>query len=154
MGGWHLRKTWCQEVCYASLHSEPASALSLLTVWSLWGNPGMARCQRDIGHRRAAVGHWVSLGVWSVVGWLIVYQDGYYLYPVANTVRPSVDITDGWYCLRDGYILMAGPSTFLESRSWWVHDCGKQTNIQTFFSLTHKKLNVCKLDHRGASLIQ
>ena len=44
MGGWHLRMTWGQEVCYTSLHSEPASALSLLTVWSLWGNPGMARC--------------------------------------------------------------------------------------------------------------
>jgi hypothetical protein len=44
MGGWHLRMTWGQEVCYASLHSEPASALSLPTVWSLWGNPGMARC--------------------------------------------------------------------------------------------------------------
>ena len=26
------------------LHSEPASALSLPTVWSLLGNPGMARC--------------------------------------------------------------------------------------------------------------
>ena len=23
---------------------EPSSALSLLTVWSLWGNPGIARC--------------------------------------------------------------------------------------------------------------
>ena len=33
-----------QEVCYASLHSEPASALGLPTVWSLWGNPGIARC--------------------------------------------------------------------------------------------------------------
>jgi hypothetical protein len=30
--------------------------------------------------------------VCSVVGWLIVYQLGiYYLYSVANTVRPSVD---------------------------------------------------------------
>jgi hypothetical protein len=37
--------TWGQEVCYTSLHSEPASALSLPTVWSLWGNPGMARCR-------------------------------------------------------------------------------------------------------------
>jgi hypothetical protein len=33
------------KVSYASLHSEPASALGLMTVWSLWGNPGMARCQ-------------------------------------------------------------------------------------------------------------
>jgi hypothetical protein len=45
MGGWHLRTTWGQEVCYASLHREPASALGLPTVWSLWGNPGMARCR-------------------------------------------------------------------------------------------------------------
>ena len=36
--------TWGQEVFHASLHSEPASALGLPTVWSLWGNPGMARC--------------------------------------------------------------------------------------------------------------
>ena len=45
MGGWHLRMTWGQEVCYASLHSEPVSTLSLPTVRSLWGNSGMARCQ-------------------------------------------------------------------------------------------------------------
>ena len=32
-------------VCYTSLHSEPASALSLPTVWSTLGNPGVARCQ-------------------------------------------------------------------------------------------------------------
>ena len=44
MGGWHLRMTWGQEVCYTSLHSEPGSALSLPTVWSTWGNPGVARC--------------------------------------------------------------------------------------------------------------
>ena len=28
----------------------------------------------------SAVGHWVSLWVWSVVGCLLVYQDGKYLY--------------------------------------------------------------------------
>ena len=27
-------------------------------------------------HRRAAVGHWISLCVCSVVGWLMVYQIG------------------------------------------------------------------------------
>ena len=31
-----------QEVCYDSLHSEPASALGLPAVCPLWGNPGMA----------------------------------------------------------------------------------------------------------------
>ena len=39
------------EACFTVFHSESASALSLLTlsvtVWSLWGNPGMARCQRN-----------------------------------------------------------------------------------------------------------
>ena len=28
-------------------------------------------------------------------------------------------------------INMARPSTFLDSRSWWGHDCGKHTNKQT-----------------------
>ena len=28
MGGWNLRMTWGQEVCYTSLYSEPASALN------------------------------------------------------------------------------------------------------------------------------
>ena len=45
MGGWHLRMTWGQEVCYASFQWMPASALSLLTVWSQRGNPGVSRCQ-------------------------------------------------------------------------------------------------------------
>ena len=77
MGGWHLRMTWGQEVCYTSLHSKPASALSLATVWSLWGTQGWLGVERwQLCHRRAAVGHWVSLCVCSVVGWLIVYQLG------------------------------------------------------------------------------
>ena len=33
-----------QEVCYASLQSELAFTLGLLTVWSLLGNLRMARC--------------------------------------------------------------------------------------------------------------
>ena len=65
-----------------------ASALSLPTVWSLWGNLGMARCRE-----MATLPAWYipqcklpsasssgSLGfivcVCSVVGWLIVYQLG------------------------------------------------------------------------------
>ena len=59
-------------------YSGPASALGLLTVWSLRGNPGMARCLQDTSgsakwYQRTAVGHLVSLFVLSVVGWLIVY---------------------------------------------------------------------------------
>ena len=41
-GGWHLKMTWGQEVCYTSL--EPAFALSLPTVWLQWV-PEVARCQ-------------------------------------------------------------------------------------------------------------
>ena len=61
--------------------------------WACWqyGHTGGTRgwlgverwqlCLRDTSrsakcHRRAAVGHWVSLCMWSVVGWLIVYQLG------------------------------------------------------------------------------
>ena len=52
-----------------------------------WGNMGLAR-YREMAtlpagyiphakcHRWAAVGYWVSLCVWNVVGWLIVYQLG------------------------------------------------------------------------------
>ena len=68
-----------------------------------WGWLGAQRCQLCLQdtfcsakwHRRAAVGHWISLCV------------------------------VGWCCLCGGNILMARPSTFLESRSWWGHDCGK-----------------------------
>ena len=91
-----------QEVCYTSLHSDPASALSSLTVWSHWGNPGLARCQEmatlptgyilqrkvPSASSSGSLGHCVCA----------VLQDGcqctnqaYYLYPVANSVRPSVD---------------------------------------------------------------
>ena len=45
MGGWHLMMAWGQKVCYASLHSEPASPLGLPTVRSLWRNLGTARYQ-------------------------------------------------------------------------------------------------------------
>ena len=34
----------------------------------------------------------------------------------------------GWYRLLCGTIFMARPSTFLENRSWWGHDCGKKTH--------------------------
>ena len=49
MGGWSLRMAWGLEACFAVFHSESASALSLLTVWSLWWNPGMVRCWRKSG---------------------------------------------------------------------------------------------------------
>ena len=75
----------------------------MLTAWSHWPGGtqvwlGIERWQLCLldtfrsakCHGQVAVGHWVSLG------WLIVYQlqlvVAYYLYPVANTVRPSVDM--------------------------------------------------------------
>jgi hypothetical protein len=86
MGGWHLRMTWGQEVCYTSLNSEPASALSLPTVWLHWGNPGVARCWEmatlPTGYipqfKVPSTSSSGSLGfiVCSFVGWLIVYQLG------------------------------------------------------------------------------
>ena len=45
-------------------------ALALMAGWA-WNTSRSAKC-----HRRAAVGHWISLYVCSVVVWLIVYQFG------------------------------------------------------------------------------
>ena len=83
-----------------------------------WGWLGVERCQlclQDTSrsakwHRQAAVGHWVSLCVWSVVGWLIVYQDGDYLYPGQHS-QTICRLQIGWYRLQGGNILMARPST-------------------------------------------
>ena len=44
-------------------HSEPASALSLLTVWSPWGNPGMARCRKKSG-----LSCWIHPAAQSTIG--------------------------------------------------------------------------------------
>ena len=133
MGGWHLRMTWSQEFCSASLHSEPASALGSPTVWSLWGNLGVARCQEmstlPAGYIPKHKGTWASssglLGfhcVWSVVGWLIVHQDDNYPYPVLYS-RSQI----GWYRLlvqepshgKTQYI----PGKQVLVRSWlWKND--------------------------------
>jgi hypothetical protein len=88
MRGWHLRMTWGQEVCYTSLHSEPASALSLPTVGSLWGNPGMARCrematlpagyipQRKLPSDSSSGSLGFIVCQQDCVAWLIVHQLG------------------------------------------------------------------------------
>ena len=86
-------------VYYTSLHSEPASALSLPTVWSHRGWLGVKRwqlCLQDISHRskwhrRAAVGHCFIVFVQccrmvdSIPRWQLS------LCIRANTVRPTVD---------------------------------------------------------------
>ena len=126
--GWHLRMTWGQEVCYALLHSKPAFVLGCrqyCLIGGTWGWLGVERCQLCLQdtyrgakwHQWATVVHWVSFCVLSVVGWLIVYQDGNYLYPgqYSQTICQS---QIGWYHLWGGNILMTRPSTFLESRSW------------------------------------
>ena len=75
-----------------------------------------------------------SLGfiVWSVVGWLIVYEDGSYHYPgqYSKTICWS---QIGWYLFWGGSILMARPST---SRSW--HDCGKFKKKEGLIFLSNK----------------
>ena len=50
-------------VCFTVFHSEPASALSLLTVWSLRGNPGMARCWR-----KSNLSYWIHPAAQSILG--------------------------------------------------------------------------------------
>ena len=71
------------------------------------------KAQSDISEQQWVTGFQC---VWGVVGWLILYQDGNYLYPgqCSQTIRGS---QIGWYRLRGENILMARPSTFLESRS-------------------------------------
>ena len=56
--------------------------------------------------------------VLSVVGWLIVYQDSSYLY-CGQYIEIIFGSQIGWYFLQGGNILIARPSSFLESRSWW-----------------------------------
>ena len=71
-------------------------------------------------YRQAAVDYWVSLCVWSIVGLLIVYQDGNYLYP-GQYSQTICWLQIRWYSLWGGNILLVRPSTFLESRSWSWH---------------------------------
>ena len=59
------------EACFTVFHSESVSALSLLTVWSFWRNPGMARCQRKSG-----LSCWIHPAAQSTLGeqqwdWLV-----------------------------------------------------------------------------------
>ena len=77
MGGWYLSMTWGQEVCYTSLHSEPA-------CWqygSSWGTREWLGVKRWLlylqdtfrsakCHRQAAVGNWLI--VYSKAEWMMV----------------------------------------------------------------------------------
>ena len=116
--------TWGQEVCIISLHSEPASELSLPTVWSLWGNLGVARCQEILtlpaGYIPQCKATWGSMVTISN--------------QLVNLVRPSVNRRLWWYPPRGGNINMERPKTFLESRSWWGNDCGKQIINSTSYN--------------------
>ena len=44
-------------------HSEPASALNLLTVWSLWKNPGMA-----LSWKKSGLSCWIHPAAQSTIG--------------------------------------------------------------------------------------
>ena len=96
-----------------------------------WEWLGVKRCQlclQDTYAMQSDISQqqWVSgiHCVWNVVECLIVYQDGDYLYP-GQYSRTLCWLQIWWYCLWVRNILMTRPSTFLESRSWWGHDCGK-----------------------------
>ena len=72
----------------------------------------------------------------DIWGWLEVRRSTMLHYTVnqANTVRPSFDHRLWWYRLRRR--TLTWPGVFLESRSWWGHDCvktNKQTILRTFF---------------------
>ena len=86
MGGWHLRMTWGQEVCYTSQWTRVRTELAnnMVTTGEAVGWLVVERwqlCLRDTFrsakcHWQAAMGHWISLCMCSFVGWLIVYQLG------------------------------------------------------------------------------
>ena len=121
----------------SSSHSKPASALGSPTVWSLWRNPRMARCWAMsillsgyiLQCKVTSPSSSGSLGfttnfhcVWSVVGWLMVYQDGNYLYPgrYTQTIWQSqimmILLPSGWeyYHGKTKYI----PGKQILVRSW------------------------------------
>ena len=56
-----------------------------------WGGLGVERGQHKVPSASSSGSLHFIVCVCSVVGWLIVYQFGINLYPVDNTVRPSVD---------------------------------------------------------------
>ena len=101
-----------------------------------WGNRGMARCQEmstlparyipqrsDIGKQQWVTGFH---GVWSVVGWLIVYQDGDYLYPCQYS-QTICRLQIGWYHLCSGNILIQGPVHF------WKAGSGEIMTVENLF---------------------
>ena len=148
MGGWHLRMTWGQEVCYTSLHSEPASALSLPTVWSLWGNPGMARCrematlpagyipQRKVSSASSSGSLDFIVCVCSVVGWLIVYQLG--ILSLSCSQYSHTICWSGWddnTCLgvKNTSSIGAWPNSLDRRPPWyWIVSSLLQTKQKTF----------------------
>ena len=93
-----------------------------------YGHSGRCQlCLQDISHsakrhRQATVDHWVSLCVWNVVGWLIVYQDpGQYSKTICwSQIR--------WYLLQGGTLL------------WQVHSWkagpGEVMTVENLFYLS------------------
>ena len=134
MGGWHLRMTWGQKVCYSSLHSETASTLGLLTVCSLCGTGDNyllsdvnfacrihPAAQSDIGKQQWVTGFHC---VWSVVGWLIVPRWWLSLSLLIHSDHQLI----GLYRLLMVYSWKAGPGEVMTlmtvenlfTVSWWA----------------------------------
>ena len=124
-------------------YSEPVSALGLLTVWSLRGNPGMAsRCQETLPAKYIPQ-HKMTLAsssgsgfhcVWNVVGWLIVYQD---LYP-SQYSQKICWLQIRWYCLWGGNIFKTRKKDYIRTNLPW---CTPQSQW-----LSHKTVLIYGLD--------
>ena len=94
----NLRKAACQEM--STLHAGYLPQCKL-TLASSSGPPGFImnfHC------------------VWTVVGWLMCTKMGDYLY--RGQYCQTVNRRLWWYWLQGQNIIMAKPSTFLESRFW------------------------------------
>ena len=113
-----------------------------------WGWLGVERCQlclQDTSHSakwhpQAAVGHWVSLCLWSVVGWLIVYQDDNYLYP-GQYSQTICRLLWGGNILMARHSWKAGPGEVMTVENLFIEPDHRRTYIQwlcTQFSMSSR----------------
>ena len=120
-----------------SLNSEPASELGLLTVWSLCGNLEMARCwemstlhagyipQSDIGQQQWFIGFHNELSLCVKCCRMVDIIPRWQLSLSGPIQSDHLSIEDCDDTAFGAGTLTWQDSTFLESRSWWGHDCGK-----------------------------
>ena len=134
MGGWHLRMTWVQSLfSYASQQTSVRTGLA--TVWLLWGNLGMARCQ-EMSTLPAGyiLQHKVTSGSSSGSLGFIVCVKCCRMVP-RWWLSLSWPIQSDHLSMADQMIPPMGRKhshgktqciAFLESRTWWGPNCGKQ----------------------------